>query len=211
MPQVSPTRSELLARRAQIALATQGHSLLDGKRGALLREFHRLGAEGLRRMDTLDERAERASHALALARAVDGPEALVSAALAAGGDLPTPMHVRRVAGVDLVESDPQPAARSTSARGYATVTTTARIDAAASSHELVVDLLLEVSVVERSLRRLATEIAATTRRMNALEHVVLPRLEAERRRIEIVLEEREREDAARLRRVKRRGEHRELA
>ena len=86
MPQVSPTRSELLARRAQIALANQGHSLLDGKRGALLREFHRLGTEGLRRMDTLDERAVRASHALARARAVDGPEALVSAALAAGGE-----------------------------------------------------------------------------------------------------------------------------
>lgn len=211
MSQVSPTRSELLAHRAQIALATQGRELLDGKRGALLQEFHRLGADGLRRMDHLDESAERASRTLASATAVDGAEAVASAALASGGELQTPMKLRRVAGVDLVASEPQLAARATTGRRYASVTTTARIDAAASSHERVVDLLLEVSVVERALRRVAEEIAATTRRMNALEHVVLPRLQEERDRISLVLEEREREDAARLRRVKRRGERRKLA
>jgi len=206
MSDVSPTRTELLARRSRIALAEQGHELLDAKRSALMREFNRVGAAGLRRMDVLDERAAEAVRALARAVAVDGPETVASAALAASGDLATPMGLRRVAGVDLVETEPERAARPLASRGYAPVASTARVDRAAGAHEAVVDLLLESAVAERTLRRLAREIAATTRRMNALEHVVLPRLAGERDRIALVLEEREREDATRLRRAKRRRE-----
>ena len=206
MATVSPTRTELLARRARIALAEQGHELLEAKRSALMREFNRVGAEGLRRMDVLDRRAADAAAALARAVAIDGPETVASAALAAAGELDTPMGLRRVAGVDLVGTDPEPAARPLAARGYASVASTARIDRAAALHEAVVDLLLPSAVAERTLRRLAIEIAATTRRMNALEHVVLPRLGRERDRIELVLEEREREDATRLRQAKRRRE-----
>jgi len=189
-----------------MALAEQGHELLEAKRSALMREFNRVGAEGLRRMDLLDECAAAAARALARAVAVDGPETVASAALAAAGEVSTPMRLRRVAGVDLVDTEPEPAARPLAARGYAPVASTARIDRAAAAHEAVVDLLLRAAVAERTLRRLADEIAATTRRMNALEHVVVPRLAHERDRIELVLEEREREDATRVRQAKRRRE-----
>src|SRR6185312_342337 len=91
MAEVSPTRTELLARRARISLAEQGRELLDGKRSALLREFNRLGAEGLRRMELLDERAADAARELGRAVALDGPETVASAALAAAGDVATPM------------------------------------------------------------------------------------------------------------------------
>jgi V/A-type H+-transporting ATPase subunit D len=202
MLHVSPTRTELLARRTRIALVQQGHELLESKRSALMREFNRAGREGLSRMDALDDAAAKAEQELARAVAIDGPETVASAALAASGDVATTIGVRRVAGVGLVEAEAEAATRD--ARGYAGVASTARIDAAAAAHEAVVDLLLESAVAERNLRRLANEIAATTRRMNALEHVVLPGLERERDRIALVLEEREREDATRLRRAKRR-------
>jgi V/A-type H+-transporting ATPase subunit D len=206
MSDVSPTRTELLARQAMIALARQGHELLEAKRSALMREFNRMGAEGLSRMDALDDLAAKAEQELARAVAIDGPETVASAALAASGEVATTMTVRRVAGVGLVEAEAETATRPQAARGYAGVASTARIDAAATAHEAVVDLLLESAVAERNLRRLANEIAATTRRLNALEHVVLPRLERERDRIALVLDEREREDATRLRRAKRRLE-----
>jgi V/A-type H+-transporting ATPase subunit D len=66
----------------------------------------------------------------------------------------------------------------------------------------VLDRLLEVAALELSVRRLADEIARTTRRMNALEHVVLPELEAERAHIALVLEQRELEDRVRLLRMR---------
>jgi V/A-type H+-transporting ATPase subunit D len=69
----------------------------------------------------------------------------------------------------------------------------------------VLDRLLDVAGLELSVRRLADEIARTTRRMNALEHVVVPRLEAERARISLILEERELEDRVRLRRIRAQG------
>ena len=66
----------------------------------------------------------------------------------------------------------------------------------------MLDKLLEVAALELSVRRLADEIARTTRRMNALEHVVLPQLETERAHIALVLEEREMEDRVRLLRMR---------
>lgn len=60
--------------------------------------------------------------------------------------------------------------------------------------------------VELSLRRLAEEIKRTTRRVNALEHVVVPRLAEERDYIQMVLDERELEDRVRLMRMKSRSE-----
>ena len=79
----------------------------------------------------------------------------------------------------------------------------ARLDEVAERFEAMLDRLLELAVLELSF--LADEIARTTRRMNALEHVVVPRLESERAHIELVLEEREMEDRVRLRRMRSRG------
>ena len=98
-------------------------------------------------------------------------------------------------------------ARATS-RGYSLVATTPRIDVAAASFERLLDLLLDVAAAELSLRRLAGEISRTTRRVNALEHVVVPRLEHERDAIEMVLAERELEDRIRLRRARAAGRRR---
>jgi V/A-type H+-transporting ATPase subunit D len=58
---------------------------------------------------------------------------------------------------------------------------------------------------------LAEEITRTTRRVNALEHVVIPRLESERDAIQAVLDERELEDRVRLRRARAAGRRRDAA
>jgi V/A-type H+-transporting ATPase subunit D len=71
-------------------------------------------------------------------------------------------------------------------------------------------MLLDVAASELSLRRLALEISRTTRRVNALEHVVVPRLEQERDAISIVLAERELEDRIRLRRARAAGRRRRV-
>jgi V/A-type H+-transporting ATPase subunit D len=90
------------------------------------------------------------------------------------------------------------------------VATTPRIDVAAASFERLLDLLLDVAAAELSLRRLAGEISRTTRRVNALEHIVVPRLERERDAIEMVLAERELEDRVRLRRARAAGRRHRL-
>lgn len=208
MEQVSATRSELLARRARIGLATQGRDLLKERRTALVREFHRLGASALESMDALDRDAADAGRFLGVTVAAAGPEPLHSAALAAQGDIELSVRTRSVAGVPIVEIDKGVVARARTDRGYSLVATRARIDDVAERFEAVLDSLLDTAALELSVRRLADEIARTTRRMNALEHVVLPGLESERAHIALVLEEREMEDRVRLQRVRSKGERR---
>jgi V/A-type H+-transporting ATPase subunit D len=200
--QVSSTRSELLARRARIGLASQGRDLLKERRTALVREFHRLGASALDSLDALDRAAADAGGFLGLSVAAAGPEPVHSAALAAQGDVEVSVRTRNVAGVPIVEIETGVIARARTDRGYSLVATRARIDGVAERFEAVLDRLLAVAAVELSVRRLADEIARTTRRMNALELVVIPALEAERAHIALVLEEREMEDRVRLRRVR---------
>jgi V/A-type H+-transporting ATPase subunit D len=205
MEQVLATRSELLARRARIRLAVQGGGLLKERRGALIKEFDRLGASVLKSIGLLDREIAGAGQLLGIAIADDGREPLDSAAFAAEEGIEVTIHTRSVAGVPIVEIEKGDVERARTSRGYSLVATSARIDAVAERFESVLDRLLDVVALELSVRRLADEIARTTRRMNALEHVVVPRLEAERARISLVLEEREREDRVRLRRMRARG------
>jgi V/A-type H+-transporting ATPase subunit D len=208
MEQLSATRSELLARRLQIALASQGRDLLKEKRAALMVEFGRLSTGILEAVETLGNRAAASAGALSDAVAFDGSEMVGSAAIAASGDIVTRLSASNVAGVRVVELEHDRVSRARTGRGYSLVATTPRIDVAAASFERQLDLLLDVAAAELSLRRLAGEISRTTRRVNALEHVVVPRLERERAAIAIVLAERELEDRVRLRRARAAGRRR---
>ena len=202
MAELTATRSELLARRARIALAKQGRDLLRDKRAALMREFDRLSASALERVEALGRQAAESHRELTDAVAFEGPEAIGSYGLAAAGSVALRLSARNVAGVPVVEIEHDPVARARTARGYSLVATTVRADLVASSFETQLDLLLDVAAAELSLRRLAGEVTRTTRRVNALDHVVVPRLERESDAIAMVLEERELEDRVRLRRAR---------
>jgi V/A-type H+-transporting ATPase subunit D len=205
MAQLSATRTELIARRVQIGLATQGRDLLKDKRAALVVEFGRLSSGVLETVELLGRRATEAAGALSNAVAFEGPESVGSAATAGSSDIETNLSLRIVAGVAVVELEHDRASRARTSRGYGLVASTPRIDVAAASFERLVDLVLDVAAAELSLRRLAGEISRTTRRVNALEHVVVPRLERQRDAIEMVLAERELEDRVRLRRARAAG------
>lgn len=202
MEHVSATRSELLARRGQIRLAGQGRDLLSEKRAALMREFARTSASVLEAMRELEQGAAAGRRALGEAVAFDSPEAVGSAAVAAASSVGVQLRTRSVAGVLIVELEHDPVGRPRTGRGYGLTASSARIDATADAFERQLDRLLDLVAVELTLRRLAAEIAATTRRMNALEHVVIPRLSGERDVIALALEQRELEERTRLMRAK---------
>jgi V/A-type H+/Na+-transporting ATPase subunit D len=200
---VSVTRMELLARKAQIALASQGRDLLEQKRTALLKEFLRMADTALERSDTLQLAAAHARHALARTEAIAGTEAVRSAALASRAELPLQVTTTRVMGVKVPHVEQKRVSRSMLARGYAITGTSITIDEAASAFESEVEALIELAEMELRLTRLADEIQRTSRRLNALEHFLIPRLKAECDFIQMVLDERERADHFRLKLVKR--------
>jgi V/A-type H+-transporting ATPase subunit D len=206
MEQVAATRSELLARRAQIALALQGRDVLKEKREQLMTEFRKIANVVISGAGALDDAAAEGRRALALAEAGDGPEAVESAALATRSSIPITARAGSVMGVRIADIQYEPVGRPRAGRGFTLAGTSARIDRVAEQFEAALDLLLEQAAYELRLRRIVDEIGRTTRRVSALESVVIPRLVQERTVIQATLDERERQERFRLKRfANRRG------
>ncbi len=202
MEQVNPTRTELLNRRAQIRLATQGAQLLRGKREALVREFlSQLSAFNQAR-DSLRRSLVHAKRALIRALSLDGPEAVASAGLAAGGGVAVELAERNIWGVRVVDVTTAWRGRSADERRYSPFDISARVDESAERFEEVLAEIVRVAPLDRKMRRLAEEIRKTSRRVNALEQRLLPELHEQVRFIRATLDQREREDVFRLKRLK---------
>ena len=202
LEQLTATRSELLARRSQLELARRGRDLLEDKRDQLMREFRKVADLVLSGEGALDRAAGAARQALAYAEAFDGPDGVGSASALGGagiGLVARPVHIM---GVRIADIDFEPVRRSVLDRGYSLTGTSARIDLASELFETELELALELAARELRLRRLVAEIASTTRRVNALENIVIPQLEHETSVILAVLDERERQDRFRLKRAK---------
>ena len=203
MERVSPTRAALLAKRAQIELAEQGRDLLTEKRNALLKELQKLAQRVVVASDALEGAAAEARLVLYEAEALEGPETIRSAALAMRGETRVESKVVNVMGAQVPEFRIGAVSRGILQRGYAVTATTARVDAVAQQFEALLDLILAITAMEVRLRFLAREIRTTTRRVNALDSVLLPRLRAERDYVYMMLEEREREVVFRFKRLQR--------
>lgn len=203
MLKVSCTRMELLARKAQIDLAEQGRELLEQKRTALMKALLQTADRVLENSDVLQQVAAEARLALARAAATAGSEAVQSAAIASRQELPLQVSTANVMGVRVPHIEEKQVTRLALGRGYSIVGTSLTIDEAASAFENEVDAILQLAESELRLTRLAAEIQGTSRRLNALDHLLIPRLEAERDYIQIALDERERTDHFRLKLVKR--------
>lgn len=202
MERSGATRTELLAVGARAALAERGRDLLVDKRNQLMKEFRRTADRAMAGADALEQAAAEASLRLGTAEALDGPESVRSAALVTTGEVPVTTHMVSIMGVPVPDIERGQVGRPRTGRGYSLLATSARIDDAADAFENEIDLLLDVATREIRLRRLAEEIGRTSRRVNALEHVVIPDLRRRQRRIRLVLDEREREEHFRLRRAK---------
>src|SRR3972149_969646 len=143
MPEVSTTRMELLAKKAQIALAEQGRELLQQKRTALMREFLRVADRVMAGSDALQQAATDARRALARAEAVAGTEAVRSAAMATRGELALEVQAANVMGVSVPVIEQKRVARSAFGRGYSLSGTSVTIDEAAAAFEAGGDSVIQ--------------------------------------------------------------------
>jgi len=198
MQKVASTRMALLQRKAQAVLAKQGGDLLERKRTALVREFMAIARRAMANARALEEAAASARLALARAEAVAGPEAVRSAALATQRGRPLELDSVSVMGVRVPSISM--ADHGGSQAGPATSTT---IDEAAAAFESEVRAIACLAESEIRLTRLATEIRRVSRQVNALDHVLIPRLKTECDQIQMDLDERERAASFRLKLVKR--------
>jgi V/A-type H+-transporting ATPase subunit D len=192
----------LLEGRAQLALARMGQQLLEQKRDALLREFHRDVRTIFAAHDELDAAASAARRALEEAQVRHGAGPVAAAAAAGAGEIPLELESTAVMGLPVPVIRVREIVRSSAARGRAPEAGGPAIELAAERFEQELTVAIRVASMEARARRLAREIRRTSSRVNALRTRVIPELDAETRRIALTLEQREREDRFRLKRVK---------
>lgn len=205
MENVSPTRMNLLARKGQVTLARQGVDLLKKKRDALVSEFFSVVRTNLGSRERLNAASSEAVDLLNLAAGLEGRTALESLGLAGRREIELTVAERNVWGIKIPEIGGPGLKRDAFGRGYSPASASARSLEASSLFEEVLDLLVEVAGSETRIKKLGSEIKKTTRRVNALEQVVIPRVIREIGYIKSVLEQREREDIFRLKMIKRKS------
>jgi len=196
------TRMGLLDVRGRRGVADNGARLLRAKREVLAGEIWKMMREVLDGRARLDDVLREAVKALGLAKALDGQEALESLASAAGREVRVQVTLRRIWGVPTAAVFAPPLVRAADRRGTSPTSWGPSGAEAARRHEEALEVLLRIASREMHLARLAEEIQATSRRVNALEQLLLPALAAEAARIEAALDERDREDMVRLKRLR---------
>lgn len=196
------TRMTLMSKKGQIKLASDGVSLLEGKREALLKELIDRAKQLRSLRNELHTRGRRATMALALARATTGTPAVRSLAVAGRRELNLRVESERVWGMDLGKIDATNIVRTPVERGVGLLDMPSQAMEAAESAERMVEQLVQCAPLERNLQILGEEVKKTNRRINALNEYLLPKLRGEVNLIKRVLEEREREDTFRLKKIK---------
>ena len=199
---VNPTRMELLKLKDRVNLATKGHKLLKEKRDALIMEFFNIldRAKGVR--EKVEEKLGESFADLIVAQTTMGDFAVRKAAMSVQESLDIDVDTRSVMGVNVPVIEYKDIKKSMIERGYGLADTSAKLDEASNGFEEVIELILELSEVEMTVKLLAGEIESTKRRVNALEHIIIPRLENTVKYIEMRLEEMERENFVRLKMIK---------
>jgi V/A-type H+-transporting ATPase subunit D len=192
----------LLAARARLRLARQGLRLLEEKRDALLREFYRQVPVVFAAHEELDAAASAARLALESARVRLGPEPVAAAAAASPDEASVEVESVSVMGVAVPVVAPHSLLRTPSDRGRAIEASGPALELAALRFEEELTIAIRVASMEARVRRLANEIRRTSSRVSALRNRLVPELESETHLIASSLEQREREDRFRLKRVK---------
>jgi V/A-type H+-transporting ATPase subunit D len=202
MEQVRPTRMELMKTKAQIRLAEQGRDLLREKMDVLIQEFFKILSTVSDTRDELDLVSRSADLALLIAQATDDSIALKSAGFATRRSIMVDITGKNIMGVPVPVIEKKRVSKTMLERGYGVIATSARIDETAEKFEAELDLLIKLAETETAMRRLGAEIQMNRRRVNALEQILIPELKSQAKYIRNVIEEREREDLFRLKKVK---------
>jgi len=202
MENINPTRMNLLQRRSQVNLAIQGVELLRRKRDALVANFFEVARLASEKRNQLESSSQRAYHDLALGKVYTNPERLKFLEVTSAREITSEIEVRNVWGVKIPEIKSPFLKREVWDRGWNPSFTNIFITRATGEFEELIETLISLANEQIKIERLGEEIKKTTRRVNALEQIVIPQTKSEIAFIKSVLEEREREDTFRLKRLK---------
>lgn len=204
---VSPTRINLIQTKKTLSLAESGRSILERKRDVLLRELRHTIYEAEKARENLTEVLAKAFESLNEAKIAKSSGTVENVALGSSREADFLLDYRSIMGVTvpvvefLSETDVKP--------DYGFGNTSAQLDKAFKQFYGLLEVVAELARAEGITFQIANDIRKTQRRVNALDHVLIPSYRRTVKRIELVLEEKEREEFVRTKRIKRMIKRRE--
>jgi len=198
---VNPTRMELLEIRKKLELAEKGHKLLEEKRDALVERFFDVIDKRNQLSKEMDKDFEDAFLSLIQAQMIIGEKKVEESSyltenvgeISLGQDNVMGVKIPKM-NIDSIKTEIKPA--------YGFFETCSKLDDAQKKFSELLSKLIELADLEGGIKSLAVEIEKTKRRVNVLENTLIPKLQGTRKYIEMQLEEREREDFLRRKRIK---------
>jgi len=201
--QVNPTRMELTRLKKKLATAVRGHKLLKDKRDELMRQFLDLVKENMALRKEVEAGIKSANLNFVIAKAGMSGPALNAALIAPKQEVYLEAGKKNVMSVDIpVFQYKTRTADENDIYPYGFAFTSSDLDGAVKSLQDVLPQMLKLAETEKSCQLMASEIEKTRRRVNALEHVIIPETQKNIKYITMKLDENERSTQIRLMKVK---------
>ncbi|MHC1750225.1 MAG: V-type ATP synthase subunit D [Cellulosilyticaceae bacterium] len=199
---VAPTKSNLIKAKSSLELSKKGFELLDKKRNVLIREMMELVDKAKDIQSKVYTIISEAYDSLRTVNMTLGIKNVEDIALSIPKDEQFEVLLKSVMGVDIptIKYEEQELLPS-----YGFHNTNAALDVATVRFREVKYMIYELSQIENSIFKLAKEIEKTQKRTNALQYIQIPKYKEQVKYIQDVLEEKEREDFFRLKKIKKKA------
>lgn len=200
---VNPTRMELTNLKRKLTTARRGHKLLKDKRDELMRRFMELVRENKALRKKVEANIKEANAHMSVARSVMSDADIESALMMPMQEMSVDIAEKNVMSVLIpVYETSLKTADSSDIYPYGFAYTSTDLDAAVKYISDILPDLLKLAEMEKSCQLMAAEIEKTRRRVNALEHVLIPQYEETIKYISMKLEENDRGATTRIMKVK---------
>jgi V/A-type H+/Na+-transporting ATPase subunit D len=198
---ISPTRINLIQTKKTLNLAESGREVLERKRDILLRELRNSIYEAERARKELVSTLEQAYKSLREANIAKGSETVANVALGSSSEANFIIDYKSIMGVTVPSIDFQSKPNMKPDYGFAN--TSVELDASFKQFYNVLPLIVDLARTEGTTFQIANDVRRTQRRVNALNHVLIPKYRNIVKWIELVLEEKDREEFVRTKIIKR--------
>jgi len=196
-----PTKIELIKLRRRLVLASRIQKIVKDRVSILILEFLQIARQTVEIKQQLLTGFAGTYKALSIAAGYHGYIALEKELMACEREVGIAAGSRNIAGVRIPAFELKEAQRAEK-RGYSLVDTSSWLDQTAQLSEKCLETIIELAELQRGLELLGREISRTKRILNALEYLIIPGLQATIKYLYMKFEERDREEKARLKRVK---------
>lgn len=200
---VNPTRMELTRLKKKLAVATRGHKLLKDKRDELMRQFLDIVRKNIELRKAVEDAVMNANKSMIMARSLMQSEMLNEALMMPKQQVSINVSEKNIMSVDVpVFESKTKTNNANDIYSYGYAFTNGDLDDGVRQLGEVLPNILELAQQENAAQLMASEIEKTRRRVNALEHVMIPDLQDTIRFITMKLDENERSSQTRLMKVK---------